>query len=151
MKPDRVIDRIRKYDNVTEINVVGCTDHYLTKNLQMHTMRAARFLLVSSLFAPLPTWAQLAAHGVAVPEPSSSSRFVSPLVRNGQGDPSASMPASVRCKELAGMIGQAIAEPDRRNIVIGSVGPDGQMSHESAEYDKRASFEAEYRHLGCHP
>ncbi|WP_186269800.1 hypothetical protein [Burkholderia gladioli] len=113
-------------------------------------MRARLFLyrlLPLLLIAAPPAWAQLAAHrGAAAPAPASATRFASPLARNLQGGATA---ASARCQELAGMVGQAIAEPDRRNVVVRRMGPDGQLRNELGEYDRRASPEAEYRRLGC--
>ncbi|PEH86778.1 hypothetical protein [Burkholderia gladioli] len=116
-------------------------------------MRARLFLsrlLPLLLIAAPPAWAQLAAHrGAAAPAPASATRFASPLARNLQGGATAATPASARCQELAGMVGQAIAEPDRRNVVVRRMGPDGQLRNELGEYDRRASPEAEYRRLGC--
>ncbi|WP_333983014.1 hypothetical protein [Burkholderia gladioli] len=120
-------------------------------------MRARLFLsrlLPLLLIAAAPAWAQLAAHrGAAAPAPApaSATRFASPLARNLQGGAMAATPASARCQELAGMVGQAIAEPDRRNVVVRRMGPDGQLRNELGEYDRRASPEAEYRRLGCRP
>ncbi|AYQ88485.1 hypothetical protein LA03_30920 [Burkholderia gladioli] len=118
-------------------------------------MRARLFLsrlLPLLLIAAPPAWAQPDAHrGADAPAPASATRFASPLARNLQGGATAATPASARCQELAGMVGQAIAEPDRRNVVVRRMGPDGQLRNELGEYDRRASSEAEYRRLGCRP
>lgn len=91
-----------------------------------------------------------AASGSVVPEPFSS-RFKSPLAHNLEGGTSASSsePTSTRCRELSSAISQAAASPDRKNIIVQGLGPDGKPRSELREYDKRADLEVEYRQLGC--
>jgi hypothetical protein len=90
------------------------------------------------------------ASGVAVTE-SSSTQYKSPLTRNIDGGMSVSPSTSThgRCLELSTSISQAIASPERKNVVVQGYGQDGKPRNELREYDKRATLEAEYRKLGC--
>jgi hypothetical protein len=82
---------------------------------------------------------------------SSGTHFTSPLSRNidsGTHAPQATSEQG-RCRELNVAIAQAIASPDRKNVVVRGYGPDGKEQNEPQVYDKRGSLEAEYRKQGC--
>jgi hypothetical protein len=110
-----------------------------------------RVIFACLVFLTISTYAcAQVVSGAAVTE-SSNTRFKSPWARNVDIGTSASpsAPAQGRCKELSTGISQAIASPERKNVVVQRYGPDGKQHNELQEYDKRATLEAEYQQLGC--